>query len=126
MAIRSTREQSSIDFLLQEPINMRTLFLPSLVAFALVTGGAAWPAKAQAPVCPAGYYYASDGQCYPDAAPAYPPPVYEVAPPVYAPPLIVSGLGIGIGLGIGGGGRGGGRRGGGGGRGGGHGGGGHR
>lgn len=102
---------------------MRTPFLPSLVALALVTGGGAWPAKAQAPVCPVGYYYASDGQCYPDAAPAYPPPVYEVAPPVYAPPLIVGGLGIGIGLGIGGGGRGGGgRRGGGGG---GHGGGGH-
>ncbi|MGO8920619.1 MAG: hypothetical protein ACLQJR_32400 [Stellaceae bacterium] len=98
---------------------MRTLFLPGIIALAVVIAGAS-PADAQAPVCPAGYYYASDGQCYPGAPPAYPPPVYEVAPPVYAPPLVVGGFGIGLGLGaiIGGrGGRGGGRDGG---RGGGH------
>ncbi len=105
---------------------MKTVFLPSLIAVALGTWVGAAPAIAQMPVCPAGYYYASDGQCYPGGPPVYPPPVYEVAPPVYEPPVVVDGFGIGIGLGavIGGGpgydGRGGGRGGGGRGGGGGH------
>ncbi len=104
---------------------MRTTFLPRIIALALGIWLGAAPAHAQAPVCPVGYYYASDGQCYPGAPPGYPPPVYEVAPPIYQPPVIVDGFGIGIGLGIGGGWRGGGGRGGGGHGGGGHGGGGH-
>ena len=87
---------------------MRTAFLPSVIALALGTWAGAAPSNAQVPVCPAGYYYASDGQCYPGAPPIYPPPVYEVAPPVYEPPVIFDGFSIGIGLG-GGGYRGGGR-----------------
>jgi hypothetical protein len=88
--------------------SVRTTFLPSVIALALGTWAGAAPAKAQTPVCPAGYYYASDGQCYPGAAPVYPPPIYEVAPPIYQPPVVIDGFGIGIGLGaiIGGGGRG--------------------
>jgi hypothetical protein len=99
---------------------MRTIFLPSVVALALGTWGGTSAAIAQTPVCPAGYYYASDGQCYPGGPPAYPPPVYEVAPPVYQPPVVADGLVIGLGLGAliggaerGGDGRGGGERGGG-------------
>lgn len=94
---------------------MRTIFLPSVIALALATWAGASPADAQTPVCPPGYYFASDGQCYPGAPPVYPPPVYEVAPPVYQPPFVVDGLALGIGLGalIGGGERGGGERGGG-------------
>lgn len=79
---------------------MRTTFLPCIIALALGIGAGAAPANAQAPVCPPGYYYASDGQCYPAAQPLYPPPVYDLAPPVYQPPLVVGGLGIGIGLGV--------------------------
>jgi hypothetical protein len=78
---------------------MRTIFLPSVIALALGTWAGAVPANAQAPVCPAGYYFASDGRCYPGGPPAYPPPVYEVAPPVYQPPVVLDGLAIGIGLG---------------------------
>jgi hypothetical protein len=99
---------------------MRTLFLPSVIALALWTWGGGSAAIAQTPVCPAGYYYASDGQCYPGGPPAYPPPVYADSPPVYQPPVVVDGLVLGLGLGalIGGldhgGGHGGGERGGGG------------
>jgi len=101
---------------------MRKISLPCVIALALGTWAGAPPADAQTPVCPPGYFFASDGQCYPGAPPIYPPPVYEVAPPVYQPPVIFDGFGIGIGLGgrIGGGERGGGGRGGGGRGGGGH------
>lgn len=80
---------------------MRTIFLP-VIALALAAGVGAAPAGAQAPVCPAGYYYASDGQCYPGVPPTYPPPVYEVAPPIYQPPVVIDGFGIGLGFGGGG------------------------
>ena len=95
---------------------MRTNLLPSIVVLALGTWFGAAPADAQTPICPPGYYYASDGQCYPGAPPVYAPPVYEIAPPVYQPPFIFDGFGVGIGLGFGGygGGRGFGGRGGGG------------
>ena len=73
---------------------MRTIFLPSVIALVLATGAGAPPADAQTPVCPPGYYFASDGQCYPGAPPVYPPPVYEVAPPVYQPPFVVDGLAL--------------------------------
>ena len=78
---------------------MRTIFLPSIVVLTLGTWAGVAPADAQAPVCPAGYYYASDGQCYPGGPPVYPPPVYAVEPPVYQPPLVLDGLALGIGLG---------------------------
>jgi hypothetical protein len=102
---------------------MRIIFLPSIIAVSLGTWVGAAPANAQAPPCPYGYYYASDGQCYPGSPPLYPPPAYVVAPPVYQPPFVIDGFGIGIGLGVrggwrrggwghGGGGRGGGGRGG--------------
>jgi hypothetical protein len=83
--------------------------LPSVIALALGTWAAIAPVHAQTPVCPAGYYYASDGQCYPGGPPAYPAPVYEVAPPVYQPPFVFDGFAVGLGLGalIGGGERGG-------------------
>lgn len=81
---------------------MRTIVLPSVIVLALGIGALPAPAGAQAPVCPYGYYLASDGQCYPGPPPAYPAPVYEVAPPVYQPPVIFDGLDIGIGLGFGG------------------------
>jgi hypothetical protein len=107
---------------------MKLIVLPSIVVLAVSSWAGAVPADAQTPVCPAGYYYASDGQCYPGAPPAYAPPVYEVAPPVYAPPAVFDGFALGLGLGAviggvdggrgygggGGGGRGGGGRGGGG------------
>jgi hypothetical protein len=81
---------------------MRTIFLPSAVVLALAIWAGAAPVHAQAPVCPYGYYLASDGQCYPGAPPAYPPPVYEYAPPIYQPPVVIDGFGLGIGLGFGG------------------------
>ncbi|MGO9786632.1 MAG: hypothetical protein ACLPL5_07480 [Stellaceae bacterium] len=81
---------------------MRTIILSSVVALALGSWAVPAPAGAQAPVCPYGYYLASNGQCYPGPAPYYPAPVYEVAPPVYQPPIVFDGLGIGIGLGFGG------------------------
>lgn len=64
---------------------------------------AARPSFAQTlPTCPPGYYYASDGYCYPLRPPvyAYPPPVYDPAPPVYRPPTVVDGVAIGVGLGL--------------------------
>ena len=96
---------------------MKKIFLPFAVALALGTWSGAVPARAQVPACPAGYYYASDGQCYPGAPPVYAPPVYEVAPPIYQPPVVFDGFSLGIGLGgvFGGGDRGYGFRGGGGG-----------
>jgi hypothetical protein len=81
---------------------MRKTFLVSSVALALGTWAGAAPAAAQVPVCPPGYFYASDGQCYPGPPPVYPPPVYDVAPPVYPPPVVVDGFGIGLGIGLGG------------------------
>jgi len=94
---------------------MRTIVLPSVIVLALGIGALPAPADAQVPVCPYGYYLASDGLCYPGPPPYYPALVYSVAPPVYQPPLIFDGIDIGIGFGFGGrgGGRGGGERGGG-------------
>jgi len=77
-----------------------------LVGFPLGFGPLALrPASAQtAPACPPGYYYASDGYCYPGQQPpptyAYAPPVYDAAPPVYQPPPVVDGVAIGVGLGL--------------------------
>src|SRR5277367_5786342 len=105
---------------------MKIIVLPMIIALAIGTWAGATPTAAQTPVCPAGYYYASDGQCYPGAPPAYAPPVYEVAPPVYAPPAVFDGFALGLGLGAVIGGLDGGGRGYGGGRGGGGHGGGHR
>jgi hypothetical protein len=70
-----------------------------VVAVVLGACAGAAPVIAQTPVCPAGYYYASDGQCYPGSPPPYPPPVYEYAPPVYQPPVVFDGFALGIGLG---------------------------
>lgn len=56
------------------------------------------PPTALAQVCPPGYYYASDGNCYSGVPPSYPPPVYDPAPPVSAPPVVADGLMIGLGL----------------------------
>ncbi len=92
---------------------MRTIVLSSVIALALGSWAVPASTDAQAPMCPYGYYLASDGQCYPGPPPYYPAPVYSVAPPVYQPPLIFDGLSIGIGLGFGGRGRGGGWHGGG-------------
>ncbi|HTZ81289.1 MAG TPA: hypothetical protein VMC10_25490 [Stellaceae bacterium] len=78
---------------------MRTVSLPRVIALAFGALAGAASADAQTPVCPPGYYYASDGQCYPGAQPAYPPPAYAVAPPVYQPPIVFDGLAIGLGLG---------------------------
>jgi hypothetical protein len=64
----------------------------------------AHPAFAQTlPGCPPGYYYASDGYCYPGQPPpvyAYPPPIYDPTPPVYQPPTVVDGVALGVGLGL--------------------------
>lgn len=69
-----------------------------LIALALGAGVAA-PVDAQTPVCPPGYYYASDGQCYPGSEPYYGPPAYEFAPPVYQPPVVFDGFSLGLGFG---------------------------
>lgn len=79
---------------------MRSVFLPTVIALALAAWTGAAPANAQAPVCPYGYYLASDGRCYPGAPPVYAPPVYEVAPPIYQPPVVIDGFVPGIGLGF--------------------------
>ncbi len=82
---------------------MRRVLLPSAIALAFALCVGAVPAGAQAPpMCPPGYYLATDGLCYP-ARPIYAPPVYEAAP-VYQPPIIFDGFSVGIGIGIGGGG----------------------
>lgn len=65
------------------------------------TLAAAVPIAAQAQSCAAGYYYASDGYCYPGPPPNYPPPAYDTAPPVSTPPVVTDGLLIGLGLLIG-------------------------
>lgn len=83
---------------------MKTIFLPSVIALALAFGAGAPPAHAQAPACPPGYYFASDGRCYPGGPPVYAPPIYAppayvVAPPVYPPPVVFDGFGIGFGFG---------------------------
>jgi len=44
------------------------------------TLGAGVPLAVQAQSCPPGYYYASDGNCYPGPPPSYPPPPYDTAP----------------------------------------------
>lgn len=56
------------------------------------------PLWAHAQSCPPGYYYASDGNCYPGPAPSYAPPVYDAAPPVSTPPIVMDGVMIGLGL----------------------------
>lgn len=56
------------------------------------------PLWAHAQSCPPGYYYASDGNCYPAPPPSYPPPIYDAAPPVATPPVVMDGLMIGLGL----------------------------
>lgn len=66
------------------------------VLVATLTAGAPLPAQAQ--TCPPGYYYASDGNCYPGPPPSYPPPPYDTAPPVEPPPPVLDGLLIGLGL----------------------------
>lgn len=76
---------------------MRTISLPGVIALALGAWSFAGSALAQG--CPPGYYYASDGRCYPGAPPVYPPPVYDYAPPVYQPPPVFDGFVLGIGLG---------------------------
>jgi hypothetical protein len=76
---------------------MKIISLPSAIALAVAMWAAVGPASAQ--TCPAGYYYASDGQCYPGAPPSYPPPVYVNAPPVYQPPAVFDGFAIGLGIG---------------------------
>jgi hypothetical protein len=76
---------------------MRGVSLLSVVVLALGAGaldGLAW-----AQSCPPGYYYASDGNCYPGPPPAYSPPVYDYTPPVYQPPPVYDGFALGIGLG---------------------------
>ncbi len=78
---------------------MKLTILPSVLALALSTWTGVEPADAQTPVCPPGYYYASDGLCYPGPPPVYAPPPYVVAPPVYAPPPVFDGFAIGLGLG---------------------------
>jgi hypothetical protein len=52
--------------------------------------------------CARGYYYASDGYCYPVPPPTYQPPAYDAAPPVSPPPAVMDGLMIGLGILIGG------------------------
>jgi hypothetical protein len=85
----------------RDPYSKRIISL--LLSAAMVTVGAAGakPAAAQsAPNCQPGYYYASDGYCYPNQQSyAAPPPVYETAPPAYQPPAVFDGLAIGLGLG---------------------------
>ncbi|HYB56138.1 MAG TPA: hypothetical protein VEK12_08210 [Alphaproteobacteria bacterium] len=81
---------------------MRRIALPSVIALALGTWAGVAPADAQTPpqpVCPAGYYLASDGMCYPGSPPVYYPPDYDVAPPIYQPPVIFDGFIPGIGYG---------------------------
>jgi hypothetical protein len=56
------------------------------------------PVAVQAQSCPPGYYFASDGNCYPGPPPNYPPPQYDAAPPVSAPPLVADGLILGLGM----------------------------
>ena len=60
------------------------------------------PLAARAQSCSPGYYYASDGYCYPGPPPSYPPPAYDAAPPVAAPPVVMDGLLIGLGMVLGG------------------------
>ncbi|MDB5405108.1 MAG: hypothetical protein JWL84_20 [Rhodospirillales bacterium] len=76
---------------------MRARSLSGFVALTVVASVVAGPAVAQS--CPAGYYFASDGRCYPGGPPAYPPPVYDPAPPVYQPPPVYDGFALGIGVG---------------------------
>ncbi len=59
---------------------------------------AAVPMAALAQSCPAGYYYASDGNCYPGPPPNYPPPAYDTTPPVSTPPVVTDGLLLDLGL----------------------------
>jgi hypothetical protein len=59
---------------------------------------AAGPIAAHAQTCPSGYYFASDGNCYPGPPPNYPPPAYDASPPVSTPPVVTDGLLIGLGL----------------------------
>jgi hypothetical protein len=60
------------------------------------------PVAAWAQSCPPGYYYASDGNCYPGPPPTYAPPAYDAAPPVAPPPVVTDGFLLGLGILIGG------------------------
>ena len=80
-------------------MSVRTGIMSRGMACVLIaTFGAGMPFAAQAQSCPPGYYYASDGNCYPVPPPTYPPPAYDPAPPVAAPPPVIDGLLIGLGL----------------------------
>lgn len=67
---------------------------------ATITAG--MPIAAWAQTCPPGYYYASDGNCYPGPPPTYAPPAYDVAPPVVPPPVVTDGFLLGLGILLGG------------------------
>ncbi|MDE2165125.1 MAG: hypothetical protein KGJ66_02150 [Alphaproteobacteria bacterium] len=64
--------------------------------------GVAMPLAAFAQTCPPGYYYASDGNCYPGPPPTYPAPAYDATPPVAPPPVVMDGFLLGLGILIGG------------------------
>ncbi len=94
---------------------MKQTWLSGALALVLGVGAVAAPASAQQ-VCPPGYYFASNGVCYPHRrpppAPVYyqeppvvyvaPPPVYYAPEPVYQPPLVFGGIGIDLNFGGGG------------------------
>jgi hypothetical protein len=70
------------------------------IAASILAGllGAAVPLAAYAQTCPPGYYFASDGNCYPGPPPTYPAPSYDVAPPVAPPPVVMDGVLLGLGI----------------------------
>ena len=80
-------------------MSIRSLFRGATAcALSGVLMGSPLLAQAQAQACPPGYYYASDGLCYPGTPPNYPPPIYDPAPPVSPPPVVADGMMIGLGL----------------------------
>ena len=84
-------------------MSIRTEAMSRGMACVLVaTLAAGVPLAAQAQSCPPGYYYASDGNCYPGPPPTYAPPPYDAAPPVVPPAAVMDGLLIGLGLLVGG------------------------
>lgn len=86
-----------------EPMSVFNSAVRKVLAHALVaTVAVTVPLAALAQVCPQGYYYASDGNCYPGPPPTYAPPAYDTAPPVSTPPVVTDGLLIGLGVLLGG------------------------